>query len=331
VQEEEVHKEEVHKKEVDEEEEEPLDTTPTSLIQSSTIKLIDLVSKDDPSVRFKDLKLVGHGTSGQVYVATDMTTGLKVAIKQMFISNQSNPKVVVNELILLKECRHRNIVSFIDSYIMKKALWVVMEFIDGTDLAAVIQACHPIPESAIAIVCREVLEALRVLHVRNIIHRDIKSENIMLYADGRVKLTDFGFGAQLSPEENKRRTVVGTPYWMAPEVIKSEPYDTKVDIWSLGIMLIEMLEGEPPYIEAPPLRALFLIVTKGRPDFKNPDSMSEQFKDFINKANTLEPAQRPSSSQLLKHEFLSTKRSVSELAPLVEKSMEEKKKKKQGY
>jgi len=142
----------------------------------------------------------------------------------------------------------------------------------------------------------------------------------MMSSDGKVKLTDFGFGAQLSPEQEKRKTVVGTPYWMAPEVIKGEPYGVKADIWSLGIMALEMIDGQPPYMEAPPLRALFLIVSKGRPEFKNADLMSPEFKDFVTKCTIADVEERPTSTELLKHPFFKQVTTISALAPLVERS-----------
>jgi len=239
----------------------------------------------------------------------------------MILSEQPNQKVVINEIILMQECKHRAIVSFIDSYLLEGALWVAMEFMDGRDLTSVIDACQPFEEFAIATIIKEILDALAHLHAKNIIHRDIKSDNVMMSTDGRVKLTDFGFGAQLSPEQQARRTVVGTPYWMAPEVIKGEPYGVKADVWSLAIMALEMVDGQPPYMEAPPLRALFLIVSKGRPDFKNPDRMSDAFKDFVNKCTIQSVEERPSSAELQKHPFFNQVYPVSNLASLVDRAL----------
>jgi len=191
---------------------------------------------------------------------------------------------------------------------------------DGRDLTAVIEHCHPFEESAIATIIKEILDALIHLHAKNIIHRDIKSDNVMMSLDGRVKLTDFGFGAQLSPEQSARKTVVGTPYWMSPEVIKGEPYGVKADVWSLAIMALEMIDGQPPYMEAPPLRALFLIVSKGRPDFKYPDKMSDSFKDFVNKSTIQSVDERPSAAELSKHPFFNQIVALPKLAPLVERA-----------
>lgn len=287
---------------------------------SKNIDVNDIVSHEDPTTIYLNLRKVGQGTSGSVFVAIDSRTGQEVAIKQMILSQQPNPQVVVNEIVLMQDCNHPAIVNYIDSYLVDGCLWVVMEFMDGSDLTSVIEACAPFKESEIATICREVLAGLDHLHQKEIIHRDIKSDNVMMSMNGAVKITDFGFGAQLTNDQDKRKTMVGTPYWMAPEVIKGEYYDTKVDIWSTGIMALEMIDGEPPYMDQPPLRALFLIVSRGRPDFKNPSKMSANFQDFVNQCTITAPAERPSAAELLKHPFLANAPSTASLKPLMDRS-----------
>eukprot|EP01100_Stratorugosa_tubuloviscum_P007669 TRINITY_DN316_c0_g2_i1.p1 TRINITY_DN316_c0_g2~~TRINITY_DN316_c0_g2_i1.p1 ORF type:complete len:655 (-),score=405.89 TRINITY_DN316_c0_g2_i1:137-2101(-) len=289
-------------------------------VNRKDLKIEDIVSKDDPMVRFANLKKVGQGTSGSVFVASDSRSKQQVAIKQMILDQQPNPQVVINEILLMRDCQHPAIVNFIDSYLVSGTLWVIMEFMDGCDLTAVIEACAPFTEPEIATICRECIAGLEHLHVKDIIHRDIKSDNIMCKMDGRVKLTDFGFGAQLSPDQEKRKTMVGTPYWMAPEVIKGEYYDQKVDIWSTGIMALEMIDGEPPYMDQAPLRALFLIVSRGRPDFKNGPSMTPEFKDFVEKCTIISPAERPTSTELLQHPFFKKAGTTASIAPLVQRA-----------
>jgi len=288
------------------------------------IQIADVVSKENPKDRFKNLKKCGEGASGTVYVADDIRTGEKVAVKEMILAKQPNKDIIVNEILLMQEGNHHAIVNFIDSYLCDGALWVAMEFVDGCDLTQAIDVCHPFAEDLIAAVARETLAGLEHLHLKDIIHRDIKSDNIMISSSGKVKITDFGYGAQLSKEREKRKTVVGTPYWMAPEVIQGAQYDTKADIWSTGVMCIEMIDGLPPYMDQAPLRALFLIVSKGLPPPRNVAFMSEDFKDFVNQCTTVDPDVRPNATQLLKHPFITKKaaRGMGGLSALVKESLE---------
>lgn len=276
------------------------------LPEESNATLSDLVSKEDPTKLYKSMTKIGEGAAGQVFVATHVKTGNKVAIKKMEI-NSENIKLLVTEIDIMKTSDHPNIVHYVDSYIVNSnELWVVMEYMGGGCLTDVLECFDSVQmtEPQIAYCCRETLRSLAYVHSLHRIHRDIKSDNILLTNDGKIKLADFGYAAQLTNGRYKRHTVVGTPYWMAPELIRGHEYGTKVDIWSLGIMLIEMAEGEPPYMEYPPLRALFLITTKGIPPVKNQNKWSREFHDFFAKCLDVNVQTRPEAADLLRHPFM---------------------------
>lgn len=279
-------------------------------------KLARLCNPDDPTALYKDLHKIGQGGTGGVYTAHHVKTNECVAIKQMNLEEQPKKELIINEIIVMKESSHRNIVNFIDSYLLHGDLWVVMEYMEGGNLTDVV-TYNVMTEGQIGAVCREVLQGLVHLHSKGVIHRDIKSDNILLSMRGDIKLTDFGFCAQLNEYNAKRTTIVGTPYWMAPEMVRRTAYGPKIDIWSLGIMAIEMIEGEPPYLNETQHRALYLIVTNGTPKLKEPEALTEIFTEFLNWALQVDVDERATASQLLKHEFLKTAESVRSLAPLV--------------
>lgn len=283
----------------------------------------ELFANVDPTSLYKGLKKIGEGSSGSVYTGTKVDDGRKVAVKM--INMKGNDMISIeNEIKMMRTSKHANVVEYIGSYQREDKLWVVMEFMDGGSLTDIISAVR-MTEPQIAVICREILKALAYVHLLNRIHRDIKSDNILLTRAGGVKLADFGYCAQLTEKANKRNSVVGTPYWMAPELIRGMDYGTGVDIWSLGIATIEMAEGEPPYLEFPPLRALFLIATNGAPQLKQADKWSNTFKHFMSRCLEVNVAQRGTAEELLKHPFLQMACSSSELQALIRKALKKNK------
>ena len=256
---------------------------------------------EDPTKLYRDFTEIGHGASGAVFKADDNTE--TVALKKINIKSHPNKDLILLEIETMKKYTHDNVIEFKNAFFYDSELWVSMEFMDGGNLADVVMNCV-LSNDQIGFICKKVLGGINFLHKNGIIHRDIKSDNILINEKGEVKISDFGFCALIKEDQGKRNTMVGTPYWMAPEVVNRQNYDQKIDIWSLGIMIIEMVDGEPPYMNETPLRALYLIAKNGTPDFKTKDGLCEVGKEFMYKCLTYNPQDRPNAEELLSHRFI---------------------------
>ncbi|XP_041950385.1 serine/threonine-protein kinase PAK 6b isoform X1 [Alosa sapidissima] len=276
-----------------------------------------VVDKGDPRAYLENFVKIGEGSTGVVCIARERHTGRQVAVKMMDLRKQQRRELLFNEVVIMRDYRHRNVVEMFKSALVEEELWVIMEYLQGGALTNIVSETR-LNEEQIATVCEAVLQALAYLHSQGVIHRDIKSDSILLTVDGRIKLSDFGFCAQISKDIPKRKSLVGTPYWMAPEVVSKTPYGTEVDIWSLGIMVVEMVEGEPPYFSETPVTAMKKLRDEPAPTVKNTHKVSPVLRDFLGSMLTRDPKERASAADLLQHPFLLQSGTPRCLVPLVE-------------
>ncbi|KAM9450400.1 serine/threonine-protein kinase 10 [Clarias gariepinus] len=264
---------------------------------------------------------LGDGAFGKVYKARNKDTGVLAAAKVIETKSEEELEDYIVEIEILATCNHHYIVKLLDAFYYDQKLWIMIEFCPGGAVDAImLDLDRGLTEKQIQVICKQMLEALVYLHSMKIIHRDLKAGNILLMLDGDIKLADFGVSAKNTKTLQRRGTFIGTPYWMAPEVVmcettKDAPYDYKADIWSLGITLIELAQIEPPHHELNPMRVLLKIAKSDPPTLDQPSKWSANFKDFLKRALDKNPESRPSASQLLEHPFVS---SVKTNRPLME-------------
>ncbi|XP_069620206.1 serine/threonine-protein kinase 10 [Ranitomeya imitator] len=264
----------------------------------------------DPNTVWDIVGELGDGAFGKVYKAKNKETGILAAAKVIDTKSEEELEDYMVEIEILATCNHPNIVKLLGAYYYENKLWIMIEFCQGGAVDAVmLELDRGLTEAQIQAICRQMLEALAYLHSMKIIHRDLKAGNVLLTQDGDIKLADFGVSAKNSKTLQRRDSFIGTPYWMAPEVVmcetmKDAPYDYKADIWSLGITLIEMAQIEPPHHELNPMRVLLKIAKSDPPTLSSQSKWSQEFRDFLKKALDKNPETRPSSVQLLEHPFL---------------------------
>ena len=286
-------------------------------LERNVLKAIEIGSIDPNKILKKERKL-GEGAGGVVYVCTDLRDNTKWAVKISPMSDLANIK---NEIAMHSLSQHDNIVRYKETFAHGDSLWILLEFMEGGALTDVLGRHIKWKENLIAYVCREAFKGLAFLHRHHRLHRDIKSDNILVNFEGKVKLADFGFAVGLTEEEDKRKSVVGTPYWMAPELIRGLEYDFKVDVWSMGITAIEMAEGEPPLMDEQPLRALLLITIQPPATLKKPAQWSNNFNHIIKRCLMTRPEQRATTEQLLMHPFIKSACEAPEFGAFVKTTL----------
>ncbi|OWF53186.1 serine/threonine-protein kinase 10-like isoform X2 [Mizuhopecten yessoensis] len=277
----------------------------------------------DPTQLWEVIGELGDGAFGKVYKAVNKETGKLAALKQVEIKSEEDLEDFTVEIDILSDCRHHNVVSLYEAFYWDSYLWMYLEFCGGGALDSImVDLEKPLTEKMIRYVCHEMCVAMNFLHKSHVIHRDIKAGNVLLTLDGEVKLADFGVSAKNNRTAQRRDSFIGTPYWMAPEVImcetlKDSPYNTQADIWSLGVTLIEFAQMEPPNHDMHPMRVLIKIQKSDPPQLSKPSRWSKDFKDFVNMCLVKSPDLRPTAEELLMHPFIRDYTDKSDLVDLI--------------
>ncbi|KAI8994353.1 kinase-like domain-containing protein [Gaertneriomyces semiglobifer] len=281
-------------------------------IQQYGKKFPILLKTPSPRGQVELLETIGKGNYGYVYKGRLTATNEVTAVKVVFLKEDELRETLL-EMEILEQCSHPNVTRYMGCFLKGLDLWICMEFCGGGALDSIYRAVRkPLTEEQIACILYESVTGLHYLHTSvHLIHRDIKAGNVLITDSGECKLADFGVSAKLNSAAGRARTFIGTPYWMAPEVIMTDPetgngnatYDAKADIWSIGITAIEIAEKNPPLSDIHPMRALYLI-PNSELNFAKPKNWSKTFQDFVSVCLTKDPNKRPSAQQLLQHPFL---------------------------
>lgn len=284
---------------------EPSVTLEALMHSPNSVVLDDFLSREDVKVLYDIQTKIDAGMQGEVFKAVRRSDNVPVAIKRVIIKNERKElPPLSNEVAFLHAARHKNVVGLYTAHRVDRSLYMAMEMMDGGKLTDLLEMDVLFSEKEVATIMREVLQGLAYLHRQGCVHRDIKSDNILANGKGELKIGDFGFAA--SAVTSKRKTVVGTPYWMAPEVARGEPYGFPADVWSMGIFLIELCDGLPPWMGVPPLKALVKIATLPPPEIKaHRRRVSKQCHDFARLMLQKVPSKRLSCEELLQHPFVS--------------------------
>eukprot|EP00056_Hartaetosiga_gracilis_P002331 m.52677 g.52677 ORF g.52677 m.52677 type:complete len:743 (-) comp11007_c0_seq1:1535-3763(-) len=275
------------------------------------------ISSRDPNQLFELIKQIGSGSYGSVHQARVLKNNKLAAVKMINMEDGEEFEDVVNEIAILEKCNDPAIVGYFGSFIKNRTIWIAMEFCDGGSVAdAYTKLKKGLKEAEIAHITYQSLAGLKYLHASHLVHRDIKGGNILLCSDGSVKLADLGVSAQLASTLSKRKSFIGTPYWIAPEIIAVEMkmgpdgYTSVCDIWSMGITCIEMAEKQPPMFDLHPMRALYLIPKNSPPKLTEKSKWSKDFRDFLKQSLTKNASKRPSAASLLKHSFFKQRKTA---------------------